>query len=573
MVEESSAPLPPPKESIEAESNAALEPEREPGETTSELTSERSFICGCEERMRSACLELPLYDEHEGKGYCVLHYPSSAKRDDFSKVFWQKLASNDLSFCGVWFPNYTDLGNREITVNADFRWARFKEHADFCDTKFLRGVDFTETVFDATADFLETEFHIEARMQSTEFNSTVNFVRARFFTDITFAGAKFAQRANFTGAIFFNSQLGNSEFGNADFSSTEFRASAVFESAKFIVRGDFSSALFEQEADFGGSAFASGLFAHCHFNGPSDFVRASFFGSANFFRTNFAAVTDFRETVFLRSAVFKEAIFKDSVAFCGSGEERTLGDGERLERRSLGTETSLDFQHARFENPQRILFHTVTLRPHWFVNVDVREFVFNDVSWRHPALEQEVDFLETKAIRWPHRVLAITYRQLAVNAEENHRYDEAASFRYWSMAVRRQERWYSFRPWRRWKQWLAGRWSQLNEKQPVVFIRRDALVHWLYWAVSGYGERMLRPFLWLLGIWIVFALLYTQVGFIGEPLSFVRAISYSLGTMSLQRLVTRPLTNWAHSLVTVESFLVSVQAALLALAIHRRFMR
>jgi hypothetical protein len=280
------------------------------------------------------------------------------------------------------------------------------------------------------------------------------------------------------------------------------------------------------------------------------------------------------------------------VSFSGNAQERTLEGGTRIKERTLGDNPSLDFQYARFENPEKVSFHTVTLRPHWFVNVDVRKFEFNNVSWQHPALEQEVNSLEAKGVWLPHRVLAITYRQLAVNAEENHRYDEASSFRYWSMAVRRQEHWYAFGLWRRWKKWLSGRWSHLNEKQTVVFIRRDALVHWLYWAVSGYGERMLRPFLWLVGIWIVSALLYTQVGFtrpearftrseaatatmdeVGEPLPLGRAFTYSLGVMSLQKPEPRPLTDWAHALVTLETILGPVQAALLALAIRRRFMR
>ncbi|MEN3332372.1 MAG: hypothetical protein V7641_1737 [Blastocatellia bacterium] len=113
--------------------------------------------------------------------------------------------------------------------------------------------------------------------------------------------------------------------------------------------------------------------------------------------------------------------------------------------------------------------------------------------------------------------------------------------------------------------------------------------------MSGYGERMLRAFVWLLAVWIVFVLLYMRAGFIkpedksvtstanpitamepdtiGQPLPLKRAFTYSLGVMSLQKPEPKPLTNWAHTLVTLETILGPLQAALLALAIRRKFMR
>ena len=85
-------------------------------------------------------------------------------------------------------------------------------------------------------------------------------------------------------------------------------------------------------------------------------------------------------------------------------------------------------------------------------------------------------------------------------------------------------------------------------------------LHMLYWAVSGYGEKILRAFAVLAAVWIVFVLLYTWVGFtqqpleglndatssvpaasmtiedkIGQPLEFRRALTYSLAVMSLQK--------------------------------------
>jgi hypothetical protein len=52
-----------------------------------------------------------------------------------------------------------------------------------------------------------------------------------------------------------------------------------------------------------------------------------------------------------------------------------------------------------------------------------------------------------------------------------------------------------------------------------------------------------------------------------------RAIPYSLGVMMLQKPEPRPVTSAARFLVILESVLGAAQAALLLLAILRKFMR
>jgi hypothetical protein len=99
-------------------------------------------------------------------------------------------------------------------------------------------------------------------------------------------------------------------------------------------------------------------------------------------------------------------------------------------------------------------------------------------------LKQEIGDLGEKDC--PLRLLAIACRNLAVNAEENHRYEEASRFRYMAMEARRRENWRGFVPWK---------------------------LSWWYWLASGYGERVLKAFLVLLGIWFVAGLLYSRVGF------------------------------------------------------------
>lgn len=300
--------------------------------------------------------------------------------------------------------------------------------------------------------------------------------------------------------------------------------------------------------------------------------------------------------------------FKDFVSFSGEhGSSR------------FGRYASLDFRDARFEIPSRVSFHSLTLRPHWFVNVDSREFEFIDVKWmgnlsrdfideeigrlrireeleektaanslaeRRKSAEEfhdefEIERLTKYAMQVElaefgkpdlqslkrsrfYRHLSITCRQLAVNAEENHRYDQGSDFRFWSMELQRKEGWRS-----------RGRLT-------------IGILHTLYRHLSGYGEDILRAFLVLIAIFLLFAFLYTRVGFvhppsiapatrvsdeIGQPQKPSKALAYSLAVITLQRPDPRPLTAAAWFAVLAETILGPIQGALLILAVRRRFMR
>lgn len=164
------------------------------------------------------------------------------------------------------------------------------------------------------------------------------------------------------------------------------------------------------------------------------------------------------------------------------------------------------------------------------------------------------------------RLLGKVYRDIATNCEEGHYYESASKFRYLAMDLQRREHAKGYAFW--------------------------GLVWW-YWLASGYGERVLRAFVVLAIIWFASALLYMGVGFArwephvgsieevrqeppnvaGEPLSLPRALIYSAGVMTLQKPTPRPATTPAQTIVMLETILGPVQAALLALAIRRKFMR
>jgi uncharacterized protein YjbI with pentapeptide repeats len=434
--------------------------------------------------------ETPKGVQHESRRTCVLHYPGKDKSSDFKAALDSKLNKKDFDFSGVWFPDEVHFTCFEFTSAANFSSATFSAATYFTSATFSAGAYFGSTKFNGDAYFRAAKFAGDAHFVSSTFSAKVDFIGSTFSADADFLSADFGADALFAEAMF---------SPNAHFFSAKFNARAVFYSAKFTAAAQFSFATFSVNADFSDAIFRS-------------------------------------------QADFSHATFSGCVRFSGS-EAKPLFDAT----------SSLNLQHARIERPENISFHTATLRPHWFLNVDARKFDFTNVMWnglfdRHYDILSEIKCAIERDVPSPRRLLALAYRQLAVDAEENHRSEQASRFRYWAMELRRHDKWRGRRFWK--TDWL----------------------HMAYWAVSGYGERIWLALLWLLAVWIVFAWLYIWVGF-AEQLSFFPAVTHSLAVMSLQKPEPRPLTNWAHTLVTLETILGPVQAALLALAIRRKFMR
>lgn len=362
---------------------------------------------------------------------------------------------------------------------------------------------------------------------------------------------------NFRG-VWFPDAVDFSKFrfdSHADFRGAKFRGAANFNGARFNAEASFTSAEFHEEA----------YFRYTTFEAKSSFRAATFFKEASFTCATFRAETYFIATTFTARAYFGFATFKGSVRFSG-----TEGNPLRAlpKNKVFGDESSLKLTFARIETPERFSFHTLRLRPHWFVNVDARKFEFINVDWdgRKFCTKRELKSLKEAKVPSAHRLLSIACRNLALNAEENHHYEDASGFRYMAMDARRLESWRGFH-----------------------FLS----LGWWYWLASGYGERVGKALVVLLVVWLFFAVLYTRVGFSraaprssgaqevtdtqsdaqSTPLPLRFALHYSLAVMALQKPEPRPTTNTAHSFVLLETILGPLQAALLALALRRKFMR
>lgn len=481
------------------------------------------FVCeGTSDR--SVCVGLPPYKNWQSHQLCVLHFPGKKSLKLFQDCADAKLDRGDFNFDGVWFPAELSL--------------------DFEDREFASDVNFSNCTFNGEVSFRKCVFHQKVKFSNAEFKAEFNVEFCEFRDEADFSQSSFE--------------------AYTDFSGGDFKSSVTFADCNFV--GEVSIVFgFEHRTDFTGAVFENDV----------EFSDSEFRGETTFWGTRFQSVADFTETKVFAELDFSNATFRDAVRFGSPGWHSY----------SFGLKAELSFAHAQVDRPERISFHTVELKPSWFINVDSRRFVFINVNWNSVSIAKNIPVDD------PPELLAIAYRNLAVNAEENHRYGEASTFRYLAMDTRRltHDTFQGLHSLlqkinRRWAWRIANwRWGR------IAFWR----LSWWYWLASGYGERAFRAFIVLLGLWLLFALSFTRVGFVvsdkdslnksdvtqskyeawGRPLNFPRALTYTGGVMTFQKPEPRPQTNTAHALVLLATVLGPLQAALLALAIRRKFIR
>jgi uncharacterized protein YjbI with pentapeptide repeats len=560
--------------------------------------------CACVKRTK-ACEGEAVFAQYDGSSYCVLHFPGNQKKDVFESAIKKKVDARNFNFQGVWFPDSYWFRQAKFEEKVDFSSAVFNDHQSFSGSKFSSEAIFAGATFNEDATFAGATFENKADFTAVVFHKEADFRSARFEAIGDFRDCVFMGRADFSQAVF---TIGS-------FWPAIFNSGASFYEARFT-RANFRVSEFKDTASFSYCSFGHAEFINTSFFKTADFFMANFEGQAYFTAANFHDAVRFNMSRFNSEARFTSSTFNGETDFSHSVLKSHVIFSSEYDEGGFGDNACCDFRHTEFESPKLVSFHSLTLRPQWFINVDCRPFEFTDVRWignlRREFIDKSIRDLTDKnareesraasrrAERRKHaemfgdavaltdldnedaealarnadtqkirnrflRLLSITSRQLAVNAEENHRYDEASEFRFWSMELRRKEG-------------LTAR-GRLSV----------GLLHSLYRYLSGYGEEIGQAFAILIGLWLFFAVLYTQVGFVpldsspqlapystnevGAPQKLTKAVVYSLEVLTLQQPNPRPLTPAARFAVVAERILGSIQAALLALAIRRRFMR
>ncbi len=129
----------------------------------------------------------------------------------------------------------------------------------------------------------------------------------------------------------------------------------------------------------------------CDCEANASFEGAIFSANADFGSATFSADTNFSNSPFSADACFSNSIFKSYVSFASV--------------RYLDKQSHLDFQSTRIEKPERVSFHTLDLKPHWFINCDCRKFEFTDCNWNH-NLKQELEGAIKARISAPLRLVS-----------------------------------------------------------------------------------------------------------------------------------------------------------------------
>jgi uncharacterized protein YjbI with pentapeptide repeats len=529
--------------------------------------------CEVHDKYRVVCAREPFFREYDGKKYCALHYPDSEKTEEFERAFKQKLYDNDFDFRCVWFP-----GPRS------FYAVDFNKPADFTEAYFAGPVNFDNVVFETSASFWKAKFTTYASFRNSRFNDDADFDDSEFIGASNFSETTFSGKCTFRRTTFFKS---------AYFEKTHFKTDALFLDTKFRSRGLFTATEFEK-THFGGAHFADyGIFEEAVFNDYTGFTFAKFERAATFDKATINNGIDFLKAHFSSDARFDllrlnsfagfhGAVFGGPVSFFFVNtihpHASIAFDGAifyssfRVRNCEFVGGDSMSLDAVLFEKPDRVVFLTSKLHPFYFLNIDPRKFNFIDVKWsklnRLRDIRKQIRHLPADTNSTS--VLEVTFQQLAMNSEENNRYEEASNFRYLAMELRRFNK---------------GRFRSFFS------------LHWWYWAMSGYGERVLRAAVVFLLIWAAFGGIYsvastswwgtpdmmeierqtmtteTEQKHVGNSLSFADALIYSFGVMTLQKPEPKPANKRAKTLILLETILGPFQAALLALAIRRKFMR
>lgn len=429
---------------------------------------------------------------------------------------------------------------------------------------------FSRAIFTERVEFVHAEFDETAIFEEAVFEDAY-FWNATFFKEVSFVGATFNRTINCTQATFIHN--------------------AFFTDATFAGLCDFSGAIFAQGAYFRSARFLDG--SEVFFLSDRSKPTIRFCGEVDFQYATLAGFVDFRgkqgEDVFLDET---------SVLKVHSQLKERL-DESRFSALAVDlppTKAVLELSNVRLKNPSRVSFERVRLRPSWFINTDSRKFIFTSVNWdnltkalmkSYIAAEME-SLADRKITTEASKLLEVSCRQLSANAEENSRYSEASGFRRIAMELE----------WRTKKEALFSLPKlRPTEKRADIVLRilrsgSELTMHGLYRLTSYYGESWVRAAgVLLLLVLAIFPLAYRRTTFLVCPvsksnssqssvsceerrLSLSEGIRHSLPTATLQNTDFRKPDSAASETFTMfERIFGPIQAALLALAIRRRFMR
>ncbi len=382
--------------------------------------------------------------------------------------------------------------------------------------------------------------------------------------------------ALFNSALAEHRESGRNDFSHfvfpafAEFLLAEFAKGANFKGAMFREPAQFHIAKFEELADFTGAEFAKGAnfilaefteganFRAAKFTEFADFSLAKFVKEADFYSAEFAKA-DFSQATFATAGSFNDTKFFGRTIFTAKNDEQ----GHTI---PIFKDAEVDFRRAYIEPLDSLIFRGADLSRCRFLDTDLRGAEFTNVTW--PIISNEKWIGKRVGVcdetsppeegGRPYAQIERLYRELKQNHEDRRDYERAGDFHYGEKEMRRK-----------------------NPETPAglkFFLT-------LYWAVSGYGERYLRPLIWAGALLFGCAFLYLGLGLV-EPAGhghrlclnkledWLQALHYSFRVMTLLKAeeVAKP-DGYAKMVSTVQSLLGPLFLGLFGLALRQRLKR
>lgn len=282
------------------------------------------------------------------------------------------------------------------------------------------------------------------------------------------------------------------------FGDSTFSQRAIFIRSVFLKKASFARVTFEEGADFSSVKFFD----------ESLFSMAKFLQQrGSFYWVEFAKSSYFLGTTFEKGGDFSLAKFKDGVIFAPvrwrKGKEEIIKEHERI---NITFDEHTIFRYTRFLG--EVIFQEVNLSNCSFIHSNIDQVYFNncrfkehkDCLWgrilysKRNVLRDEVNADEMVS-KGPKNIqmraeeyepVRLLYVRLKRNFEDKKDWDRAGDFHYGEMECQRKM--------------MAGQWGP-----NVLFLK--AVYNFYYWA-SGYSERPLKAFCWLIFLPFVFTLAY-----------------------------------------------------------------
>ena len=400
--------------------------------------------------------------------FCILHLPQANKDIELfnrtlTTLFEKSTKYYDLT--RVIFPG----GDWKIPID------EIDKPIYFNSCTFHSSVTFNQ-LFKKLADF-----------RNSTFKSSVKFYRDKtlyqFEADLCLFDSIFHGPVRILASIKGSLRAFGTQFENSlELVETDICGQAEFDECSFskehgtkltiAVNGDCSF----EEAEFGETSLFS-----CYFNKGVTFEGTTFHAPVVFENTNFGTSTGDDSTSNFFDARFSEIVTFSLVSFY--------------------QDTS--FLKCIFDKPEKTAFRNCDLSHARFNGCDISKVQFYLVSWfrqklhlfgpnRDMVFDEAMLLNDNESTIKEFEATAQTYRRLQTNYGESYRYPEAGDFYIGEQEMVRQMR--------------------RKRKQTGLWITST-----LYKWVASYGESYLRPLAWLVGILIIFPLLFGYNGAIKIP--------------------------------------------------------